>query len=80
VGLGLESDSDVLDGTRDDGVGDAGEGSGEVVLRVGEAGVERCFGGVVGFQAAAGFVESTKLDGDTGADADKGSEGAFVES
>ena len=40
VGLGLQPDADVLDGAGDDGVGDAGEGAGEIVLGVGEGGVE----------------------------------------
>ena len=34
VRLGLQADADVFDGAGDDGVGDAGEGAGEVVLAV----------------------------------------------
>ena len=34
VRLRLQADADVLDGARDDGVGDAGEGAGKVVLAV----------------------------------------------
>ena len=36
--LGLESYSDMFDGTGDDGVGDAGEGAGGEVLAIGEGG------------------------------------------
>jgi len=32
MGLGLESDTEVFDWARDDGIGDAGEGTGKVVL------------------------------------------------
>ena len=40
AGLGLKSDTDVFDWARDDGVGNAGKGTGKVVLTVGEARVE----------------------------------------
>ena len=36
VGLRLQPDADVFDGAGEEGVGDAGEGAGEVVLGVGE--------------------------------------------
>lgn len=35
VGLRLESDADVFDGTGEVGIGEAGEGAGEVELGVG---------------------------------------------
>ena len=50
--------------TREHGVSDAGEGTGEIVLRVAEGGV----GGVcirfevAGFEEAAGSVETAELD------------------
>ena len=34
TGLGLQADTDVLDGRRKDGVGNTGKGAGSVVLRV----------------------------------------------
>ena len=63
--LCLESDSDVLDGAREDGVGEAGEGACAVVLRVGEGGGIGGVGGLVGgFELAARPVEGAELDGD----------------
>jgi hypothetical protein len=35
VGLGLEADANVFDGAGEEGVAEAGEGAGEVVLCVG---------------------------------------------
>ena len=35
MGLGLEADADVFDGAGEDGVGEAGEGAGGVILSVG---------------------------------------------
>ncbi len=72
VGLGLQADADVFDGAGDDGVGDAGEGAGEVVLGVGEGGVGGAGGAVGLFELAAGVVEGAELDGYAGADADEG--------
>lgn len=70
--LRLQPDPDVLDRTRDDGVGDAGEGAGEVVLAVRQRrGGQRGLGGVAGFEGPAGVVEGAELDGDTGADAEE---------
>lgn len=60
MGLGLKTDTDVLDRAREDGVGDTGETSGHVVLDVGETGVG-VFLLVEGFQTPAGLMEGTKL-------------------
>ena len=54
----------MLDGPRDDRVGDAGKGTGEIVLGVGEAGVHGGVFRVEGFEAAASFVEGAELDAD----------------
>jgi hypothetical protein len=64
VGLGLQADADVFDGAGDEAVGEAGEGARGVVLGVGEFGVEGRFGGILGFEVAAGVVEAGELDGD----------------
>lgn len=71
----------MLDGARDDRVGDAGEGARGVVLAVREGGAR---GGAVGervllLEVAAGGVEAAKLDRDAGADAEERGEGALVE-
>lgn len=65
--LRLQADTDVFDGTRDEAVGEAGEGAGGVVLGVREfGGVEGLGGGVEGFEVAAGEVEAGELDRDLG--------------
>ncbi len=64
VGLRLETDADVLDGSGEEGVGETGEGARGVELGVGEGGVERVAQQVGGFETPAGFVESAELDGD----------------
>lgn len=66
VGLGLQPDAHVFDGAGDEAVGEAGEGARGVVLGIGEFGVEGVFGGVLGFEVAAGVVEAGELDGDLG--------------
>ena len=53
----------MLDWAREHGVGHAGEGAGEVVLRVGERGGAAALGVEV-FDATAGFVEGAELDAD----------------
>ena len=60
--LGLESDTDVFDGARYDGVGDAGEGAGGVKLEVGKGGVERVGLCIGEFEASTGIVEGAELD------------------
>lgn len=81
--LRLKSDAHVLDGARDDRVGDAGEGSRGVVLAVTQVGDARDEGfvtlGTALLEEAAGRVEGAELDGDAGADAQKGGQGALVE-
>lgn len=79
VRLALQADTDVFDGGGEGGVGDAGKGSGEEVLAVGEVGAGVAVGEVAGFEPAAGRVEGAELDGDAGADTDEGREGALVE-
>jgi hypothetical protein len=74
VGLALQADTDMLDGAREDRVGDTGEGASAEVLAVGEFGA-----GVAGLEPAAGGVEGAKLDGDASTNADKGGESALVE-
>jgi hypothetical protein len=63
--LGLETDSDMFDWARDDGVGNARKRAREVVLSIGK---RRWRGGVGGgvrfFELTARPVEGTKLDGD----------------
>lgn len=88
MGLGLEADTDVFDGGGEDGVGEAGEGSCCVVLRIrqgllllGKKGFAECVGFVVvvvGFECSFGVVECAELDGDAGAYADQGGESAFI--
>lgn len=79
VRLALQADTDVFDGAGEGGVGDSGKGSGEEVLAVGEVGARVAVRQVTGFEPAAGGVEGAELDGDAGADADEGGEGALVE-
>lgn len=87
MGLGLESDTDMLDGGGEDGVRDTGESARGVVLpvRQGLGGVGDLLegfalgGGVAGFEGATGVVECAELDGDAGADAEKRGQGALVE-
>lgn len=68
----------MLDGPGEHAVGDAGEGAGEVVLRVAERDAGE--GGVPAvFEVATRGVEGAELDGDAGADAEERGEGAFVE-
>ena len=68
----------MLDGPGERRVGDAGDGAGEVVLRVGQ--VVRVAGGQVGgLELAARPVEGAELDRDARADADERRERAFVE-
>ena len=62
--LRLHAYADMLDRAGDGRVGDSGEGAGEIILRVGEVGLEGIGGGVGGFEAAAGPVEGAELDGD----------------
>lgn len=62
VGLCLEADTHVLDGAGDDAVGDAGEGTGEVVLRVAQLAGGIFRGGIPGGKLAAGVVEGAELD------------------
>lgn len=61
VGLGLEPDTNVLDWARQNGVGNAGEPTGHVVLGVRQAGVG-VFLLVELFHAATRFVEGAELD------------------
>lgn len=81
MGLCLKTDTDVLDGSRNDAVGDACKGTCAVVLRVGQG----CAGkGAMGrrvavFEPPAGGVEAAELDRDAGADAEKGGQGSLVE-
>lgn len=82
VGLALEADADVFNGPGEEGVCESGEGAGGKILAVGEVcGLEGGGGGggVAGFEPAAGRVEGAELDGDAGADADEGGQGALVE-
>lgn len=81
MGLRLQPDADVLDGARDDAVGDAGEGAGGVVLGVGEGGAGGTAPeeGVLVLKVAAGGVEAAELDRDAGADAEERGERALVE-
>lgn len=61
--LGLKSDANVFDRAGDGAVGDAGEGSGEVVLRIGRRRGGGWGGGAVGsFEAAACPVKGAELD------------------
>lgn len=70
MGLSLEPDTDVLDGTAQDGVGDSSEGSRCIVLPVRQ--ISRCRtipgGGrscrVPSLESAACEVEATELDRD----------------
>jgi hypothetical protein len=73
----LQADAHVLDGPGEHAVGDAGEGAGQVVLRVAEGGAGEGRVAAV-FEVAAGGVEGAELDGDAGADAEERGEGAFV--
>lgn len=83
VRLGLQADAHVLNGARDDRVGDARKGAGRVVLAVPEVGDARDEGlvgrGAALLEEAAGRVEGAELDGDAGADAQERGQGAFVE-
>ena len=60
----------MFDGDGEDGVGEAGEGAGEVVLGVcerggvGELGGDWGGSGVASFKVAAGEVKAAELDGD----------------
>lgn len=86
--LRLQPDTDVLDRARQRRVGNTGKGAGQVVLAIGEGrsgaggGSGEGVGagqGVLPLEVAAGVVEAAELDGDAGANSDKGREGAFVE-
>lgn len=66
VGLGLQTDTDVLDRAGQEGVGETGKTTGHVVLRVGESAV-RVLLLVELLQTSAGFVESSELNADLGA-------------
>jgi hypothetical protein len=72
----LQTDADVLNGSGDDAVGDAGEGACGVVLAVAEvadAGDEgRVPGGVALLEVPSGGMEGAKLDGYAGTDAEEG--------
>jgi hypothetical protein len=75
VRLALQTDTDVLNGTGEDRVGDTGKGARGVVLAVGEGP-----GGLVALlEPAAGVVEGAELDRDAGADSDERCDGALVE-
>ena len=73
VGLRLETDADVFYGRGEEGVGEAGEGTGKEVLGIGEVGAGRergrvgfgvvVGGGIAGFKSAAGVMEAAELDG-----------------
>lgn len=78
--LSLQSDPHVLDGTRDHRVGYSSKSSSGIVLSIGEAWGEWVLAGVVGFEAAAGFMESTELHGHAGTDSDQRRESTFIES
>ena len=65
----------MLDGAGDDGVGDPGEGTGEVVLAVRKGGLGGIGGAVGLFELPAGVVKGAELDGHTGADAKQGCQG-----
>ena len=85
--LRLETDTDVLDGTTEDGVCYAGEGAGGIILAVGERlgiGLDLVDGfvllrGILGFEGAARVVEPAELNRDAGTDADQGGECTLVE-
>ena len=62
VRLCLKSYSDVLDGRRERGVSDAGNGAGCIVLSVAKARVGRMSLSVVGFKSSASLVKGTKLN------------------
>lgn len=85
--LGLEPDTDMLDGGGQDGIRDTGESARGVVLPVRQRlrGIGDLLdrfalgGGVAGFEGATGVVECAELDGDAGADAEEWGESALVE-
>lgn len=82
VRLSLKTDTDVLNRTGDNRVGNARKGASGVVLAVTEGGNSRDEGfvglGTALLEEAAGGVESAELDGDAGADAQEGSQSALV--
>lgn len=80
MGLGLEADTDVLNGARKHRVGDTGESTGGVVLAIGQIALLGGAGKVAGFEPAAGLVEGAELDRDTGTDTEERGQSALVES
>lgn len=70
MGLGLEANTDVFDGTGDDTVCDSSGSTSKVVLAVGQVLTLGVFDGIVGGNTAAGFVEGTELDRNTGPNTD----------
>ena len=75
----LTPNTHVLNGTRDDGVGDTGEGAGGVVLAVAEIRAAARARGVSGLEVALGVAEGAKLDGHAGADTQQRRQRALVE-
>lgn len=73
VGLRLQTDADVLNGARDDAVGETGERAGVVVL-----GVAQVLAVVALLKVALGEAEAAKLHRHAGADAQERRQGALV--
>lgn len=63
VRLGLQTDTDVLDGSGENGVGDTGETTSKIVLAIGKGRVG-VFLLVELFQTSTGFMESAELNTD----------------
>lgn len=63
VRLSLQAYTYMLNGARDDGVRDAGEGPRKVVLAVRKTGIQGVGGCVGSFESSTRPVEGPKLDG-----------------
>ena len=62
MGLRLHSNTDMFYGTRDDGIGNASESAGEVVLGVGEGGIKGIDSCILGFELTTCPVKTAELD------------------
>ena len=78
MGLGLQTDTDMLDGTREHSVGDTSESSGGVILSIAEV-TGASLLEVPRLESSSSVMKAAELDRDASTDAYQWSQGTLVE-